>query len=78
MDNKEFLIVDINAIPRDLNLDAWLSLKNEGIIIWDSANYTDGVPYEPKVYNAEHTYRTIDISMLSEDERKELLKSIEK
>ena len=77
MDANEFIVVDISAIPKGLNIDTWLHLKEEGIIIWDSANYEGKIPYEPKVFNAEHTYRTIDISMLNEDERNELLKSIE-
>lgn len=78
MEQNEFVVVDVTGIPSGLDMDVWLRLKKEGIILWDSANYVDKLPYEPKVFNAERTYRTIDISMLSEDERNELLKSIEK
>jgi len=77
MQGSEFIVIDIVGIPRGLDIEAWLQLKMNGIIIWDSSNYEGQLPYEPKVFNAEHTYRTIDISMLNKDERDELLKSIE-
>ena len=78
MEQNEFVVIDVTGIPKGLNIEVWISLKQQGLILWDSSNYVDKLPYEPKVYNAERTYRTIDISMLSEDERNELLKSIEK
>ena len=77
MDANEFIIIDIVGLPRNLDFNVWLQLKESGLILWDSSNYDGILPYEPKVFNAEHTYRTIDISMLNEDERNELLKSIE-
>ena len=76
-DLKEFVVVDVIGFPKGLDIDVWLKLKESGVIIWDSSNYEGIMPYEPKIINAEHTYRTIDISMLNEDERTELLKSIE-
>ena len=78
MDATEFVVIDVTGIPHNLDIAIWLQLKEErGIILWDSSNYEGQLPYEPKVFNAEHTYRTIDISMLNKDERDELLKSIE-
>lgn len=77
MEKKEVLVYDMIAFPTMLNWDVWLDIKEKHrLILWDSSNYRNSPPFEPKIYNAEHTYRLVDLSQITSDEKDELLKSI--
>ena len=73
MAKKEVIIYDMVAFPDGLDINTFLKLKEEGIIYWDRPNCREAViPFEPKPANVEHTFRIVDISMLTEEEREEL------
>lgn len=77
-EKKEYIIYDLVSFPRGLAWDVFEEMKEKrGLILWDSSNYTGKKPFEPRVINAREDYRLIDMSDMNEDERNELLKSIQ-
>jgi len=77
MDLKECIVVDVNSIPQGLGIDVWFEiLEKQGVILWDSYASEGRIPIEPKPFNANHTFRLVDLRQLSKDERDELFKSL--
>jgi hypothetical protein len=79
MDLKEVIVVDINSIPRGLDIDVWIRLiEVQGVLLWDSMCHPEEghIAIEPKPFSSEHSYRLVDIRQLSPDERDELFKSL--